>query len=144
MCLNLIKVTIYIFKILAGKYILILPPPKPSFICKFPSLLNLSPTYPECPAPFFGLSHPSTWDQPSSCLGGSTHNTFPLALSLQRLCWLWGFPGGASGKESTCQCRRREEREGGVNPWVRKIPWSRKWQLTTVSLPGKSMDRGAW
>ena len=24
------------------------------------------------------------------------------------------------------------------NPWVRKIPWRRKWQPTLVSLPGKS------
>ena len=31
------------------------------------------------------------------------------------------------------QCRRP-----GFNPWVRKIPWKRKWQPTTVFLPGKS------
>ena len=37
------------------------------------------------------------------------------------------------------QCRRRE-----FDPWVRKIPWRRKWQSTPVFLPGKSMDRGAW
>ena len=24
------------------------------------------------------------------------------------------------------------------NPWVRKIPWRRKWQTTPVFLPGKS------
>jgi len=24
-----------------------------------------------------------------------------------------------------------------VHPWVAKIPWSRKWQPTTVFLPGK-------
>ena len=24
------------------------------------------------------------------------------------------------------------------NPWVRKIPWRRKWQPTLVFLPGKS------
>ena len=24
------------------------------------------------------------------------------------------------------------------DPWVRKIPWRRKWQLTPVFLPGKS------
>ena len=24
-----------------------------------------------------------------------------------------------------------------VNPWVRKIPWRRKWQLTAVFVPGK-------
>ena len=27
---------------------------------------------------------------------------------------------------------------------VRKIPWRRKWQPTTIFLPGNSMDRGAW
>ena len=26
----------------------------------------------------------------------------------------------------------------GFDPWVRKIPWRRKWQLTPVFLPGKS------
>ena len=30
------------------------------------------------------------------------------------------------------------------NSWARKIPWNRKWQPTTVFLPGKSMDRGDW
>ena len=30
------------------------------------------------------------------------------------------------------------------NPWVRKIPWKRKWQPTPVFLPGKSHGRGAW
>jgi len=44
-----------------------------------------------------------------------------------------GLPRWLSGKESTCQCRRCE-----FNPWVRKIPWRRKWQLTPVCLPGKS------
>ena len=36
------------------------------------------------------------------------------------------------GKESTCQCRRC-----GFNPWVGKIPWRSKCQLTPVFLPGK-------
>ena len=26
----------------------------------------------------------------------------------------------------------------GFNPWVRKIPWRRKWQPTPVFLPGES------
>ena len=46
-----------------------------------------------------------------------------------------------SGKESSCQCRRL--RRCGFNPWVRKIPWRKKWQPTPVLLPGKSMNRGA-
>ena len=44
--------------------------------------------------------------------------------------------GGASSKEYACQCRRCKR--CGFNPWVRKIPWSRKQQLTPVLLPGKS------
>jgi len=30
------------------------------------------------------------------------------------------------------------EGRGGANPWVRKMPWRRKWQPTAVFLPGKS------
>ena len=29
-------------------------------------------------------------------------------------------------------------KKGGFNPWVGKIPWSRKWHPTPVLLPGKS------
>ena len=46
-----------------------------------------------------------------------------------------GFPGGTSGKESPCQCRRRKRL--GFDLWVGKIPWSRKWQPAPVFLPGK-------
>ena len=46
------------------------------------------------------------------------------------------FPGGSVIKESACQCRRR--RRHGFDPWVRKISWRRKWQPTSVFLPGKS------
>ena len=46
--------------------------------------------------------------------------------------WI-GLPRWPSGKESTCQCRR-----SAFDPWVRKIPWRRKWQPTPVFLPGKS------
>ena len=45
------------------------------------------------------------------------------------------FPQGASGKESTCQCRRHSR--CGFDPWVRKIPMSTKWHLTPAFLPGK-------
>ena len=48
------------------------------------------------------------------------------------------FPGCSVVKESACQCRRP-----GFNPWVRTIPWSRKWQPNPVFLPGCPMDRGA-
>ena len=36
------------------------------------------------------------------------------------------FPGGAEDK------RGRPK----FSPWVRKIPWKRKWQLTPIFLPG--------
>ena len=30
-----------------------------------------------------------------------------------------------------------DTRDRGFDPWVRKIPWRRKWQPTPVFLPGK-------
>ena len=49
---------------------------------------------------------------------------------------MWeGFPGGAIGKDSTCQFG--SHRRHRFDPWVRKIPWSRKWQLALVFLPRK-------
>ena len=52
-----------------------------------------------------------------------------------------GFPGGARVKEIACQCRRQRLE---LDPWVRRIPWSGKWQHTPVFFPGKSVGRGAW
>ena len=53
----------------------------------------------------------------------------------------YGLPRWFSGKEPACQCTRH-----GLNPWVRKIPWRRKWQSIPVFLPRKSHgQRGlAW
>ena len=86
--------------------------------------------------------------------------TIALGVKAQR-----DFQGGATGKESTCQCRRYRFHSwvgkipGGehgnphqcsylenlpykagderpeFNPWIRKIPWSRKWQPTPAFLP---------
>ena len=41
--------------------------------------------------------------------------------------------GCASGKEAACQSRTPE-----FDPWVRKIPWRKKWQPTPVIMPEKS------
>ena len=41
-------------------------------------------------------------------------------------------PGGTSGEEPACQCRRHKR------PWVRKSSWRRKQQPTPVFLPGES------
>ena len=46
------------------------------------------------------------------------------------------FPGGPSGKEPTCQCRRLKRH--GFDPWIGKIPWRRKLQSTLVFLPTES------
>ena len=52
---------------------------------------------------------------------------FSAALSL---------PDGSVGKIICLQCR--SHRSHRFDPWVRKIPWRRKWQPTPVFLPGKS------
>ena len=46
------------------------------------------------------------------------------------------FHRWSSGEESACQCKRH--RKCRFNPWIGKIPWSRKWQPTPVFLPGTS------
>ena len=47
-----------------------------------------------------------------------------------------GVPGGASGEEPACQCRRHKRR--GFYPWIGKIPWRRKYHPSPVFLPGES------
>ena len=50
--------------------------------------------------------------------------------------WDLGLPWWLSCKESACNvqdaCKRCR-----FNPWVRKMPWRGKWQLTPVFLPWK-------
>ena len=58
---------------------------------------------------------------------------------LEKLLVAWppgSVPGGTSGKEPACQCRRHKRCR--FDPWVWKIPWRRKWQPTPVCLPGES------
>ena len=55
---------------------------------------------------------------------------------MQMLNTIQDFPGGMNGKEPACQCRRHKRCQ--FDPWVRKIPWGRKWQPTPVFLPGES------
>ena len=42
-----------------------------------------------------------------------------------------GFLGGPNGQESTCQCRRHKR--CGLDPWVGKVPWNRKWHEWVLS-----------
>ena len=50
---------------------------------------------------------------------------------------IWSdFPGDARDKEATCQCRGYQRHS--FDPRVGKIPWRRKWQRTSIFLPGES------
>ena len=70
---------------------------------------------------------------------------YGVAQSRTRLKWLNSSSSSRSGlqglsrwlscKESVCQAGDIGE---NPDPWVRKIPWRRKWQPTPVFLPGKS------
>ena len=60
------------------------------------------------------------------------------------MCWLCSnktlqvsglLPRWCGGKESICWCRGHKKHR--FDPWVGKIPWSRKWQFNPVFLPGK-------
>ena len=53
--------------------------------------------------------------------------------------FIWRLPQWFRDKESACQYRRH--RRCGLNPWVRKIMWGRKWQPTPVFLSGKSQGQ---
>ena len=50
-----------------------------------------------------------------------------------------GLPGWLSGKRICLPAK--EHRRCGFDLWVKKIPWRRKWQHTSVFLPGKSHGR---
>ena len=50
-----------------------------------------------------------------------------------------GFPGGTSGEEPICHCKRHKTH--GFDPWVRKIPWRRAWQPTVVFLLTESQGQ---
>ena len=53
-----------------------------------------------------------------------------------------GFPGGARGKESACQCGRQQRCE--FDPWVRKILGGGNGNRFQYFCLGNPMDRGAW
>ena len=54
-----------------------------------------------------------------------------------------GFPGGASGKESTCPYRRPKRR--GFGPWVGKVPLEKGMTTHPSILAWRiPVHRGAW
>ena len=59
-----------------------------------------------------------------------------LSRFIKRWVSIWGLRRWSSSKESACQCRRCKKY--GFNPWIRKIPWRRKWQPTPEFLTEES------
>ena len=55
---------------------------------------------------------------------------------LSRCDHLQGFPGGLMVK--SLPAMQEVHKRHRFDPWVGKIPWSRKWQPAPVFLPGKS------
>ena len=65
------------------------------------------------------------------------NSSYDGLISLMMVLW-WSYDGiglqrRLNVKETACQCRRH-----GLNSWVRKIPWRRKWPPISIFLPGKS------
>ena len=65
------------------------------------------------------------------CTCTHTHIKYPIDNLTGNMINL-GFPGGASGKEPT------RHKRCVFNPGVRKIPWMRAWQPTSIFLPAES------
>ena len=113
-------------------------------------------------------SLPCPWDSPGKNTGVGCHfllqcikvksesEAAPMDCSLPGLLRPWDFPGKSTGvgchsdKESACQCSTCKRCR--LNPWVRKILWSRKWQPAPIfllekvrgqrSLAGNSLQKG--
>ena len=64
-------------------------------------------------------------------LGSNSHQYRELVKCIR----IHHYPGGASGKEPACQCRRHKRHRFDL--WVEKIPWKRAWQ-PTIFLPRES------
>ena len=64
----------------------------------------------------YGLTKSTTWPINFHFIGAGTEKM--------------GFPGGTSGKEPGCQCRRHKRCR--FNPWVGKSPQRRAWQSIPI------------
>ena len=66
----------------------------------------------------------------------SPHPAWSSLLALLAACMVPEFPGGASGEEPACQCRRCWRH--GFDSWIGKISWRKAWQPIPVFTPGES------
>ena len=82
------------------------------------------------------LQHPSNFHIKFPRKWGELSSEIKTSEDLVAVKWPWGSSGGTSGNETVCPCRRHKRH--GFDPWVRKIPWRRAWQLTPVFLLGES------
>ena len=73
-----------------------------------------------------------------------------IGILSEAICVKRDFPGGDSGKESTCQCRR--QRRPGFHPWVGKIPTEKEmatqssvlaWRIPWTEEPGGLQSIGS-
>ena len=107
-------------------------PSAPTY-AQFPPLSTSSPTMVHCLQLMNLHWHIGTTQNPSfrvhlwcsTCYG--LRHVFMMTYTM--------IPRWHGGKESICQCRRCKRCK--FNPWLRRIPWSRKWRFTLVFLPGK-------
>ena len=73
--------------------------------------------------------------------GRNTSLTQPFVQVRVPAGWVWptltmGLPRWLGGQDPACQCRILKR--PGLDPWVGKIPWRRKWQPTAVFSSGES------
>ena len=107
--------------------------------------LGINTGHCETPAVPDTMPGPRAREELATLLPRALNTSQPRALRRDISCGDWcpdcpftitfWLPRWLSGKEPTCQCRRLKRHR--FNPWVRKIPWSGKWQHTPVFLPGK-------
>ena len=80
----------------------------------------------------WNINHPTPVE--NFCL-----NNYQISYLTIGIYFAKGFPGGASGKEPTWQCRTLKRCKFELR--VGMIPWRRKWQPTPVLLPGESHEQ---
>ena len=85
---------------------------------------------------FFSIALPSSVGKEYQRWCTVVKRRLALPLATGQLKRTLGFPGDASGKEPTCQCRRHKRRR--FDPWVEKLPCRRAWQSTPVFLLGEA------
>ena len=78
----------------------------------------------------------ATWIDLESIMLNEVSQKEKVRSHISFLCVIWGFPGGANGKNPPCQCRRHKRHRS--DPWVGKILWRRAWQPTPVFLVRES------